>query len=228
MHVFLFCDKYDKIGHGDFMRLRNVSGAKEIITNSNYAILNPSDYKGKYSMIFGNSNPIKIEIGMGKGTFIYNNALKYPDINFIGIEKFDSVLARAIQKIGDTDLPNLRLIRMDALEIEDVFDKEIDTIFLNFSDPWPKNRHEIRRLTSTRFLEKYDKVFKNGNTIIQKTDNRKLFEYSIMSFNNYGYKIEELSLDLYNDDIKNNIPTEYETKFASKGEKIYMVKVTRQ
>lgn len=228
MHVFLFCDKYDKIGHGDFMRLRNVSGAKEIITNSKYAILNPSDNKGKYSMIFGNSNPIKIEIGMGKGTFIYNNALKYPDINFIGIEKFDSVLARAIQKIGDTDLPNLRLIRMDALEIEDVFDKEIDTIFLNFSDPWPKNRHEIRRLTSTRFLEKYDKVFKNGNTIIQKTDNRKLFEYSIMSFNNYGYKIEELSLDLYNDDIKNNIPTEYETKFASKGEKIYMVKVTRQ
>ncbi len=228
MHVFLFCDKYDKIGHGDFMRLRNVSGAKEIITNSKYAILNPSDYKGKYSMIFGNSNPIKIEIGMGKGTFIYNNALKYPDINFIGIEKFDSVLARAIQRIGDRDLPNLRLIRIDALEIEDVFDKEIDTIFLNFSDPWPKNRHEIRRLTSTRFLEKYDKVFKNGNTIIQKTDNRKLFEYSIMSFNNYGYKIEELSLDLYNDDIKNNIPTEYEIKFASKGEKIYMVKVTRQ
>ena len=228
MHVFLFCDKYDKIGHGDFMRLRNVSGAKEIIINSKYVILNPSDYKGKYNMIFGNDNPIKIEIGMGKGTFIYNNALKYPDINFIGIEKFDSVLARAIQKIGDIDLPNLRLIRMDALDIEDVFEKEIDTIFLNFSDPWPKNRHEIRRLTSTRFLEKYDKVFKNGNTIIQKTDNRKLFEYSIMSFNNYGYRIEELSLDLYNDDIKNNIPTEYETKFASKGEKIYMVKVTRQ
>lgn len=228
MHVFLFCDKYDKIGHGDFMRLRNVSGAKEIIINSKYVVLNPSENKGKYNMIFGNNNPIKIEIGMGKGTFIYNNALRYPDINFIGIEKFDSVLARAIQKIGDIDLPNLKLIRMDALDIEDVFEKEIDTIFLNFSDPWPKNRHEIRRLTSTRFLEKYDKVFKNGNTIIQKTDNRKLFEYSIMSFNNYGYKMEELSLDLYNDDIKDNIPTEYEKKFASKGEKIYMVKVTRQ
>ncbi len=228
MHVFLFCDKYDKIGHGDFMRLRNVSGAKEIIINSKYVVLNPSENKGKYNMIFGNDNPIKIEIGMGKGTFIYNNALRYPDINFIGIEKFDSVLARAIQKIGDIDLPNLKLIRMDALDIEDVFEKEIDTIFLNFSDPWPKNRHEIRRLTSTRFLEKYDKVFKNGNTIIQKTDNRKLFEYSIMSFNNYGYKMEELSLDLYNDDIKDNIPTEYEKKFASKGEKIYMVKVTRQ
>ena len=228
MHVFLFCDKYDKIGHGDFMRLRNVSGAKEIIINSKYVVLNPSENKGKYNMVFGNDNPIKIEIGMGKGTFIYNNALRYPDINFIGIEKFDSVLARAIQKIGDIDLPNLKLIRMDALNIEDVFEKEIDTIFLNFSDPWPKNRHEIRRLTSTRFLEKYDKVFKNGNTIIQKTDNRKLFEYSIMSFNNYGYKMEELSLDLYNDDIKDNIPTEYEKKFASKGEKIYMVKVTRQ
>lgn len=228
MHVFLFCDKYAKIGHGDFMRLRNVSGAKEIIEASKYVILNPTEYKGKYKEIFGNSNPIKIEIGMGKGTFIYNNALRYPEVNFIGIEKFDSVIARAIQKIEDTDLPNLKLIRMDALNIDEVFDKEIDTIFLNFSDPWPKNRHEIRRLTSPIFLEKYDKVFCNGNKVIQKTDNRKLFEYSVMSFNNYGYKIEELSLDLYNDDIKDNIPTEYEKKFAGRGERIYRVKATRQ
>ena len=123
----------------------------------------------------------------------YYDALKYPEVNFIGIEKFDSVIARAIQRIEDTDLPNLKLIRMDALNIEEVFYKEIDTIFLNFSDPWPKNRHEIRRLTSPIFLEKYDKVFSNGNIVIQKTDNRKLFEYSLMSFNNYGYKIEEIS-----------------------------------
>lgn len=228
MHIFLFCDKYAKIKHGDFMRLRNVSGAKEIIEASKYVILNPTIYKGRYKELFGNDNLIKIEIGMGKGTFIYNNALKYPNVNFIGIEKFDSVLARAIQKLEDTDLPNLKLIRMDAQDIENVFYQEIDTIFLNFSDPWPKNRHEIRRLTSPIFLAKYDKVFKDSKVIIQKTDNRKLFEYSVMSFNNYGYKIEELSLDLYSDDIKENIPTEYEKKFASKGERIYRVKAIRQ
>ena len=210
------------------MRLRNVRGAKEIIENSKYIILNPKEYKGNYKKIFNNNNPIRIEIGMGKGTFIYNNALKYPDINFIGIEKFDSVLARAIEKVDDTDLPNLKLIRMDASEIDEVFYKEIDIVYLNFSDPWPKKRHSIRRLTSSVFLEKYENIFTNDKVIIQKTDNRNLFEYSLKSFTDFGYKIEELSLDLYNDDTKDNIPTEYETKFASKGERIYRVKVIRQ
>ena len=210
------------------MRLRNVRGAKEIIENSKYIILNPKEYKGNYKKIFNNNNPIRIEIGMGKGTFIYNNALKYPDINFIGIEKFDSVLARAIEKVDDTDLPNLKLIRMDASEIDEVFYKEIDIVYLNFSDPWPKKRHSIRRLTSSVFLEKYENIFTNDKIIIQKTDNRNLFEYSLKSFTDFGYKIEELSLDLYNDDTKDNIPTEYETKFASKGERIYRVKVIRQ
>lgn len=210
------------------MRLRNVRGAKEIIENSKYIILNPKEYKGNYKKIFNNNNPIRIEIGMGKGTFIYNNALKYPDINFIGIEKFDSVLARAIEKVEDTDLSNLKLIRMDASEIDEVFYKEIDIVYLNFSDPWPKKRHSIRRLTSSVFLEKYENIFTNDKIIIQKTDNRNLFEYSLKSFTDFGYKIEELSLDLYNDDTKDNIPTEYETKFASKGERIYRVKVIRQ
>lgn len=210
------------------MRLRNVRGAKEIIENSKYIILNPKEYKGNYKKIFNNNNPIRIEIGMGKGTFIYNNALKYPDINFIGIEKFDSVLARAIEKVEDTDLSNLKLIRMDASEIDEVFYKEIDIVYLNFSDPWPKKRHSIRRLTSSVFLEKYENIFTNDKIIIQKTDNRNLFEYSLKSFTDFGYKIEELSLDLYNDDTKGNIPTEYETKFASKGERIYRVKVIRQ
>lgn len=206
------------------MRLRKVKDAKEIIEASEYLILNPKDYKGNFKSLFNNNNPIKIEIGMGKGDFIYNNALRYPDINFIGIEKFDSVIVRAVQKLGDNVLPNLKLIRMDALEIEEVFDKEIDTIYLNFSDPWPKNRHELRRLTSPVFLAKYDKVFKGDKRIIQKTDNRKLFEYSVMSVTNYGYKIEKLSLDLYNDEeyLKDNIPTEYETKFTSKGDRIYL------
>lgn len=213
------------------MRLRNVSNAKEIMDSSKYIVKDPENYKGKYKEIFGNNNPIKIEIGMGKGNFIYNNALKYPEVNFIGIEKFDSVIAKAIQKIEDEEeLPNLRLIRMDALDIDKVFEKELETVYLNFSDPWPKNRHWIRRLTSVVFLEKYENIFYGQKEIIQKTDNRKLFEYSIKSFNNYGYKIEEISLDLYNDEdyLKENIPTEYEVKFANKGDRIYMVKVYRQ
>ena len=206
------------------MRLRKVKNAKKIIESSNYLILNPEDYKGKYKELFGNDNPIRIEIGMGKGNFIYNNALKYKDINFIGIEKFDSVIVRAVEKFGDDILPNLRIIRMDALDIEKVFNKEVDILFLNFSDPWPKARHENRRLTSINFLKKYDSIFKDEKHIIQKTDNRKLFEYSIISVTNYGYKLENISLDLYNDEelLKENIPTEYEAKFVSKGDRIYL------
>lgn len=213
-----------------FMRLRKVKNAKEQIESSNYVISNPEEYKGKFNKVFNNDNPIRIEIGMGKGTFIYNNALRYPDINFIGIEKFDSVLVRAVQKLENTNIPNLKLIRMDALDIDKVFEREIDTIYLNFSDPWPKNRHELRRLTSPVFLEKYDNVFKDKKTIIQKTDNRHLFEYSLVSLISYGYKLEKISLDLYKEEelLKENIPTEYETKFALNGDTIYMAKYTLQ
>lgn len=209
------------------MRLRNYKEAKDIINNSKYIIENPERYKGKYKELFNNDNKLNIEIGMGKGNFIINNALKYPDINFIGIEKFDSVIARAIDKIEDKNIPNLKLIRMDATEINDVFCNEIDTIYLNFSDPWPKKRHSKRRLTHTEFLKKYDKVFKERNNIIIKTDNRKLFEFSITELINYGYKINDISLDLYSDDVKDNIPTEYETKFSNKGCIIYMISVTK-
>jgi len=208
------------------MRLRNVRGASEIIENSLYVIKNYEDYKGRYNLIFSNNNPIHIEIGMGKGDFIINMAKKYPNINFIGIEKFDSVLVRAIEKV-DEDIPNLRFIRMDATDIENVFYKEIDTIYLNFSDPWPKNRHEHRRLTSEKFLKRYDSLFSNDKKIIMKTDNRKLFEFSITSFTDYNYKIEEISLDLYNDDIKDNVPTEYERKFHDKGFPIYKISVKK-
>ena len=183
-------------------------------------------YKGNYKKIFNNNNPIHIEIGMGKGNFIIGMAKKYPDINFIGIEKYDSVLVRALEKIED-EIPNLRLIRMDATEIENVFYKEIDTIYLNFSDPWPKNRHEHRRLTSELFLKRYDNLFKGNKNIIMKTDNRKLFEFSIMSFTNYNYKIEEISLDMYKDDIKDNVQTEYEYKFHNKGFPIYKIIVKK-
>ena len=207
------------------MRLRNVKGAKEIIDNSPYIIKNPIDYKGDYQKIFENNNPIHIEIGMGKGDFINENAKKYPNINFIGIEKFDSVIVRAVQKLENEEIPNLKLIKIDANEIDDVFDKEISVIYLNFSDPWPKARHAKRRLSSEIFLNKYDSVFIDKKRIIMKTDNRKLFEYSIKSFTDYGYKIEDISLNLYEDDIKNNVPTEYETRFHNRGCLIYKVDV---
>ena len=207
------------------MRLRNVKGAKWIIESSNYVVLDYKEHRGKYSKLFGNDNSIYIEIGMGKGQFIINNALKYPDINFIGIEKYDSVVVRAIQKLEDKDIPNLKIIRMDALEIDDVFDHEISKIYLNFSDPWPKDRHAHRRLSSEIFLKKYDSIFRGNKNITMKTDNRKLFEYSVKSFVDYGYKINDISLDLHNDIYLDNIMTEYEERFVSKGNQIYMVDV---
>ena len=208
------------------MRLWNVRGASEIIEKTLYVIKNPEECKGNFKSLFNNDNPLHIEIGMGKGDFIIGMAKKYPDINFIGIEKFDSVIVRAIEKIEE-DIPNLKLIRMDATNIEDIFYKEVDTIYLNFSDPWPKNRHEHRRLTSIVFLKRYDNLFKGDKKIIMKTDNRKLFEFSIISLTDYNYKIEEISLDLYNDDIKDNVATEYEKKFHEKGFPIYKIVVKK-
>lgn len=210
------------------MRQRNVKNKKEIINNSKYIILNPTDYCGKWKSLFNNSNPIYIEIGMGKGDFILGNALTYPDINFIGIEKYDSIIALAIKKIDKYELDNLKLIRMDALNICDVFNKEIDKLYLNFSDPWPKERHAKRRLTSNVFLEKYDNIFKKDKIIEMKTDNQGLFEYSLISFTNNGYKIEDISLDLHNSNVENNIMTEYEKKFSSKNNRIYYVKAQKK
>lgn len=208
------------------MRLRNVKGASAIIEKCDYIVKDFKDYKGRYKSLFNNDNPIHIEIGMGKGDFIIGMAKKYPDINFIGIEKFDSVIVRAIEKL-DEDIPNLRLIRMDATEIEEVFEKEIECIYLNFSDPWPKKRHSDRRLTSLKFLKRYDNLFIGDKNIIMKTDNRKLFEFSIMEFNNYNYNIEDISLDLYNDGISENVATEYEKKFHSLGFPIYKIIVKK-
>ena len=212
---------------GVFMRQRNVKNKKEIINNSKYIILNPSELKGKWQEIFNNNNPIYIEIGMGKGDFILENAITYPNINYIGIEKYDSIIALAIKKIEKYDLNNLKLIRMDALNIDDVFNKEISKLFLNFSDPWPKPRHVKRRLTSDNFLEKYDNIFKNEKVIEMKTDNQKLFEFSLVSFNKSGYMVIEISLDLHNSDNTNNIMTEYERKFSEKNNRIYYVKVVK-
>ena len=209
------------------MRQRNVKNKKEIIAKSKYIILEPEQYKGKWHEVFKNNNPIYIEIGMGKADFIKENARRYPYINFIGIEKFDSIIALAIKKIEQEDLPNLKLIRMDASDITDVFDKEIAKLFLNFSDPWPKPRHEKRRLTSSEFLMKYEKIFAHSSIIEMKTDNRSLFEYSIVSFNKNNYKIEEISLDLHSDNKENNIMSEYEKKFSEQNNLIYYMKVVK-
>ncbi len=201
------------------MRLRNVKNAKKIVGNSKYVIDNPKEYKGNYKEVFNNNNPICLEIGMGKGDFIINMALKYPDINFIGLEKYQSIVVRAIEKLEKLELNNLKLICIDALELGDIFFKEIDTIYLNFSDPWPKKRHAKRRLTSDTFLPIYDNVFKGVKRIVQKTDNVGLFEYSIVSLSKYGYKIMDVSLDLHATD-KDNVMTEYEKKFSSQGVRI--------
>ncbi len=210
---------------GDIMRLRNVKGASLTILNSSYIISDYCSYKGNFKSLFCNDNPIHVEIGMGKGDFIIGMALANPNINFIGIEKFDSVLVRAVQKLESLNIPNLRLIRMDANGINDVFFKEVECLYLNFSDPWPKERHSKRRLTSDIFLNKYDSIFSNVCRIIMKTDNRKLFEYSIVSFSSYGYIIDDISLDLYSDDLKFNVQTEYEKKFVSNGNIIYRISV---
>ena len=201
------------------MRLRNVKNAKEIVENNEYVIKNPEEYKGKYSKFFNNKNPIHLEIGMGKGNFILDMALKNPDINFIGIERYESVLVRALEKVADKEIPNLKFMCMDAINLGEVFDHEIDCIYLNFSDPWPKKRHAKRRLTSNVFLPIYDKVFKGDCLIVQKTDNVGLFESSIVSLSNYGYVIEDISLDLASSD-RDNVETEYESKFKAQGIRI--------
>ena len=202
------------------MRLKNVKGANDIIIKGKYYIDNPEQYKGKWNKLFKNDNIINIEIGMGKGDFIIENALKYPNKNFIGIEKYDSVIVRSIQKSNELELNNIKLVRIDSMNIEKIFDKEIDTIYLNFSDPWPKDRHAKRRLTSPIFLKKYASIFKSNYKIIMKTDNINLFNYSLETLKEENYKITYQTNDLHKENNIDNIMTEYEKKFTSKGIKI--------
>lgn len=207
------------------MRLRNVKNKEEIMNNSSYLVKDPSIYKGKWNEVFSNNKPIYIEIGMGKGQFIINNAINYPNINFIGIEKYDSVIAKGLQKIPD-GLNNLLMVRADALDIDNFFTKEIDMIYLNFSDPWPKKRHHLRRLSSSVFLGKYDSIFKGKKTIEMRTDNADLFTYSLVSYSNWGYIFDEVSLDLHKDN-KPLITTEYEDKFSDLNMPIYFVRCNK-
>lgn len=208
------------------MRIRNIKNANEIVDNCDVVIKEPYMKKGKWQEEFGNANDIYLEIGMGKGDFIIDMAIKHPEYNFVGIEKYTSVMARAIKKIPK-DLRNVRLINVDALDIGDIFNKEIMGIYLNFSDPWPKKRQSRRRLTSEVFLKLYDEVFKYDGLIIQKTDNTGLFESSIISLSNYGYIIEDISLDLWQTD-KVYSETEYEHKFRLQGVKINYLKARKK
>ena len=207
------------------MRLRNVKNKEEILSSSKFLVKNPKDYCGRWKEYFGNNNPIYIEIGMGKGKFIRENALRYPHINFIGIEKYDSVVAKCLPKIDDS-LSNLAIVRMDALEVDKVFAHEISRIYLNFSDPWPKKRHHLRRLSSKVFLEKYSSIFLGDYEILMRTDNEDLFCYSLMSFSEAGYVLKDLTFNLHNntDDI---ITTEYEDRFSSRGMPIYAVRAIK-
>lgn len=198
------------------MRLRNVKNAKEIIDSSELVIT---------ENVFDNNHKLYIEIGCGKGDFIIENALRNPDINYIGIEKYESVLVRALQKV-DIIPPNLRFMCIDALTLSDYFNHNVDQIFLNFSDPWPKKRHAKRRLTSPVFLDLYNKISRDSINIKMKTDNKYLFAYSIKEFNNNGFYIEDISLDLP-EDYENNVMTEYEKKFRKENVNINYVKVKK-
>ena len=205
------------------MRLRNITGSREVIGDSIYVVHDIETSAGKWKEIFGNENPIYAEIGMGKGRFVMEMARRNPDINFIGIEKYSSVLLRAIQKMEEEELPNVKFIRMDAEDIDTVFaEGELERIYLNFSDPWPKDRHAKRRLPSRQFLARYDKILKKDGVIEFKTDNRPLFDFAVEETEPAGWKIKELTYDLHADArlCEGNVMTEYEEKFSSQGNPI--------
>lgn len=205
------------------MRLRNIAGSREVIADSEYAFTDDVETKGRWAEIFGNDHPIRIEIGMGKGRFIHTLAAMNPDINYVGIEKYSSVLLRAIQKMDEDPLPNLRFIRMDAENITEKFmEHEVDRIYLNFSDPWPKDRHAKRRLPSAEFLKRYDYILKPEGIIEFKTDNRDLFDFAVGELQGSKWEAQVITYDLHNDPalMEGNVMTEYEEKFSSMGNPI--------
>ena len=204
------------------MRLRNVPGARETIIENQFSVQQPEQMKGKWAEVFQNDHPIHIEVGMGKGQFIIEMGRRIPEVNYIGIEKYSSVLVRAVEKLEDFEQDNLRLIRMDAENIEEVFDKdEVDRIYLNFSDPWPKDRHAKRRLTSTRFLERYDNILTPEGRVMFKTDNKDLFDFSLEQVEEAGWILESHTYDLHHSEYnEGNVMTEYEEKFSAKGNPI--------
>lgn len=212
------------------MRLRNVTGSREMIEESRFVVHEPAAWKGKWGDVFGNDGPIHIEIGMGKGRFLMNLAAANPDINYIGIEKYSSVLLRGIQKMEADPLMNLYFIRMEAEEITEVFGpKEVDRIYLNFSDPWPKDRHAKRRLPSREFLQRYDEILIQSGVIEFKTDNLELFRFALGELEPAGWHLDQMTEDLHHDAqmMQGNVMTEYEEKFSSMGNPICKYIISR-
>lgn len=207
------------------MRVRKRKGAESYIeSHPEYVVLQPEDAKGKWAELFGNDHPIHIEVGSGKGRFITGMAALHPDINYIGIDIQLSVLSYALDKVLESQLPNVRLLRVDGSSLTNYFaDGEVAMMYLNFSDPWPKTKHEKRRLTYRSFLETYQQILPEKGEIHFKTDNRGLFEYSLSSFSQYGMTLKQVWLDLHDSDYEGNVMTEYEEKFSKKGQPIYRV-----
>lgn len=205
------------------MRLRNIRGSEEIVAGNEYVVHEPEQYKGKWNTLFKNEHPIHVEIGMGKGKFIMEQAGMHPDINYIGIERYSSVLLRALQRSTDNKLTNLYFLWFDARYLNLIFGmEEIQVIYLNFSDPWPKDRHAKRRLPSKEFLSKYDKCLKRDGEVIFKTDNPVLFDYSLEQAKEAGWKLKEVTYDLHqHGNPSGNVMTEYEEKFVAEGKPIH-------
>lgn len=212
------------------MRLRNITGSREVIAGSDYVIHEPHNHKGSWKEVFGNDHPIRVEIGMGKGRFIMDLARMNPEINYIGIEKYSSVLIRGIQKMELDPLPNLYFIRMEAEEITEVFGREeVNRIYLNFSDPWPKDRHAKRRLPSREFLHRYDEILVKDGVIEFKTDNPDLFRFALEELEPAGWHLEQMTEDLHHNEqmMQGNVMTEYEERFSSMGNPIYKYIISR-
>ena len=200
------------------MRLRHIKGAEETIAVSPYVIQEPESCRGRWAEVFHNQNPIQIEVGMGKGKFLMELAQKHPEINYVGIERYSSVLLRGLQKREELDLSNIWFLCIDARQLAEVFEEgEVERIYLNFSDPWPKDRHAKRRLTSPEFMAVYDKILAADGQVEFKTDNEGLFDYSLESIPQAGWRIEASTRDLHHSPMaEGNVMTEYEEKFASK------------
>ena len=208
------------------MRWRNIPRAEGTIQEHKTVIKRPEAQKGCWSQVFGNKNPIHIEIGMGKGQFLLNMAKRFPEVNFVGIERYTSVLLRAVEKYDTEEfnmLNNVRFVCMDARDVEEVFaPEEVEKIYLNFSDPWPKARHAKRRLTSVEFLARYEKILVPGGKVEFKTDNTELFNFSLEQVREAGWILEHYTYDLHHHEAMNkgNVMTEYEEKFSAKGNPI--------
>ena len=207
------------------MRVRKRAGAEELVqAHPEFVVAEPTAWKGRWKERFGNDHPLHIEIGMGKGRFITEMAKTHPEINYIGIEMQISVVSIALDKLIEQDIPNVQLLHVDGSALTNYFaDHEVDQIYLNFSDPWPKKKHEKRRLTSKAFLTVDEQILRPNGEIHFKTDNQGLFEYSLASFSQYGMVLKQVWLDLHQSDYEGNIMTEYEEKFSSRGQRIYRV-----